>query len=252
MFFGVAVNAAVSIGMTVSSAVNSFAANVMTAFRPQIIKFWSIGDKDSMQSLTILALKVISFIYCLVAIPCYVEIDNVLNLWLVNPPNNASIICRLFLLIIFFEVIKNVLTINVHASGHVKYLSMTSGTFYILIPFIVYVLFSVGYRVGAAFISLLITNAMMCFVNLIFVKWHNGISIQRYLFTILKILIISSVSLLCCLYIKVFIPDKPIHIITNTIIAFIVISILNLTINFSKFQRQELRTRILQRVGIRF
>ena len=80
-FLGVAMNAAVSIGLTVANTINNFASNVMTAFRPQIIKFWAIGQKDDMQRLTVLALKVICSIYCFVAIPCFVEIDNVLKLW---------------------------------------------------------------------------------------------------------------------------------------------------------------------------
>ena len=40
-FYGVVMNAAVSVGLTIANVVNLFASNLMTAFRPQIIKYYS-------------------------------------------------------------------------------------------------------------------------------------------------------------------------------------------------------------------
>ena len=95
-------NAAMSVGLTVANTVNNFGANVMVAFRPQIIKNYSQGNKEGMKDLTILAIKVIMFIYCLVAVPVYIEAENLLKLWLVKVTNYVVVFCCLFFISSFF------------------------------------------------------------------------------------------------------------------------------------------------------
>ena len=237
-FFGVAMNAAVSIGLTVANTVNQFASNVMIAFRPQIIKKFSVGDKEGMSALTILAIKIIMFIYCLVAIPVFIEVHNLLEIWLVDVPEHSAVFCRLFLISIFFETIRYLLIIDIHATGNVKLVSFIAGTVFMLIPFVIYFLFYLGLSVNVAFITLIIANALLCMANVGLVRYYCGVKVFPYNAAILRVLITSAITLLLCMYIKTWVPSAHIHIITNTAIAVMVVVLGYFVLCFNGNQRQ--------------
>ena len=235
-FFGVVMNAAVSVGLTVANTVNHFSANIMTAFRPQIIKHYSRGEKEQMKNLTILAIKVIMFIYSLVAIPVFVEAEQLLQLWLVEVPDHAVVFCRLFLISIFFETIRYILIINIHATGNVKLVSMFSGTIFILVPIITYILFYLGVNVNAAFAIIIVCNFILCLVNTFLVRYYADIKIGSFIKSIFLVTMASLLALLFALYVKTLIPNEIIHIFTNTIIAVIIISGIYLTLCLNRHQ----------------
>ena len=51
IFYGVTVNAAVGVSNQVNAAVNQFVTNFQTAFMPQIIKLYAVGDISQLQRL---------------------------------------------------------------------------------------------------------------------------------------------------------------------------------------------------------
>ena len=237
-FFGVVMNAAVSIGLTLANVVNQFASNIMVAFRPQIIKFYSQNRKEEMRSLTILAIKVIMFIYSLVAVPVYVETQNLLKIWLVDVPLSAATFCQLFLISVFFETIRYIIIINIHATGNVKLVSAFAGTVFILVPFVAYYLFFLHFSVEVAFVLMILANLLLCIVDVLLVRHYVGISILPYLKAIGLVCVSSGVSLLVMCRIKLWIPDTYFHIITNTIASVLLVTIFYFALCFSNDQRR--------------
>lgn len=236
-FYGVVMNAAVSVGLTIANVVNLFASNLMTAFRPQIIKYYSQGAKEQMKNLTILALKMILFIYTLVAVPVFVETDNLLNLWLVEVPEKSAIICRLFLISIFFETIRYILIIDIHATGNVKRVSFTTGTLFILVPFVIYLLFRMGLDVNLAIIVFIVSNFILCVVNLFLIKYYVKISMLPYVRTVSQIVFSSALSLVTAIFVAQFIPSSYIHMITNGMISVVLVVCAYMAFCFNKEQR---------------
>lgn len=237
-FFGVIMNAAVSIGLTVANTVNNFSANVMTAFRPQIIKHYSQGNMDEMKKLTILGIKVIMFIYSLVSIPVFIEAENLLKLWLVEVPEHAVVFCRFFLVSIFFETIRYVLIIDIHATGNVKLVSFSSGTLFVLIPFITYFLFLLGMDVNVAFIVIIIANFILCIINVLLIKHYAKISIGSYIISFIQVTLSSTLALVIAGYVKSFVPSNYINIIINSAIAVTIVSVLYFVLCFDSNQRK--------------
>ena len=235
-FFGVTMNAAVSVGLTVANVVNQFSSNVMTAFRPQIIKHYSQRKNEEMRDLTILALKVIMMIFCLVGVAMFVVADELLDLWLVEVPEHSATICRLFLISIFFETMRYILIIDIHATGNVKLVSFTSGTLFVLVPFVTYGLFMMGLTVYVAVAVIIVANFVLCLFNVALVRHYVKINIMPYVLAITQIVIASAASLLLMLYISRYIPSTYIHIITNTVIAvtIVVVSYFALCLNASQ------------------
>jgi len=237
-FFGVVMNAAVSIGLTVANSVNRFGANIMVAFRPQIIKNYSQGNKEEMKKLTILAIKIIMFIYCIVAVPVYVETENLLELWLVKVPEHAVVFCRLFLISIFFETIRYVLIIDIHASGNVKWVSFFSGTLFILVPFVTYIWFKLGFSVNSAITSIIVCNILLCLINTYLIKHYVQFPVSSFYTTILRVVLTSALALFLAEYIKSFVPAIKLNIITNSLIGVILVTFAYFSFCFDKDQRK--------------
>lgn len=235
-FFGVVMNAAVSIGLTVANVVNQFSSNVMTAFRPQIIKYYSQDRKEEMKDLTILALKVIMFIYSLVAIPVFVDVETLLKLWLIDVPENSALFCRLFLISIFFETIRYIFIIDIHATGNVKLVSFTSGTLFVLIPFVSYLFLKLGFDVDVVFIIMIVTNAFLSLMNILLVKFYAKIDVLPFFIAFSQVVIASSSTLIIMLNQPLFEMHSLIRSILNIVIAILLVIMSYCIICFNRSQ----------------
>ena len=204
-----------------------------------------------MKDLTILAIKVIMFIYCLVAVPVYIEAENLLKLWLVKVPNHAVVFCRLFLISIFFETIRYVLIIDIHATGNVKWVSFFSGTVFIVAPFVTYLLFRLGLSANSAITTIIVCNMLLCLINTYLIKHYARIPVSSYAATILKVIITSASALFLAGYIKKFIPSITINIITNSLIGVSLVTFAYFALCFDKDQRKYAINLIKSKLRIR-
>ena len=197
IFFGVAMNAAASVGLTIANTVNHFAANVMTAFRPQITKSYARQDYQDMQKTTALALKVILLIYSLVAIPVFVEADNLLRLWLVEVPQYSGLFCRILIISIFFQCARYILIIDIHATGNVKWVSAATGTMFIIVPFVVWLLYRLGFASEYAFYCFAVANLLLGIINLRLIKHYvPQVAVRVYAVAILQVIFVSVLTLI--------------------------------------------------------
>lgn len=207
--FGVVMNAASGVAFTASGVISQFAYNAMTAFRPPIIKLYAKGDVIKMQDLTLLAIKVIMLLYTLIAIPFFVECDNLLCLWLVEVPTMTSVFCRIILLSIFFETIRYIIIINVHASGNVKLVSAFSGTLFCLSPVLIYLTYRNDVPVQSAFVILTLTNAILTIINIFILKHYTPkVEAKKYFKTILKIVFSTFIVLVITSYVTSFFKES--------------------------------------------
>lgn len=144
LFFGTALNAAAGIANTVTSAVGGFAANIIMAIKPQIIKRYADGEYEAMIKLahegTILSFILMTFL----TIPLMSEIHFVLNLWLGMVPDYACVFTNLVLLFSIIGCLGSIVMNIVHATGKIKKTSLTNGTIYIMVLPITYVAYKFG------------------------------------------------------------------------------------------------------------
>lgn len=118
-FFGVVLNAACGIATTVQGIILGFSNNILSAFRPQIIKSYAANEISRMQELMLLGYKSSFLLLMLITVPLCLEMDYVLQLWLGIVPDHAADFCRILLLQNAFVVLGNYFTIGVHATGDV-------------------------------------------------------------------------------------------------------------------------------------
>lgn len=132
MFFGVIINAAGGIALQVQNAVIMFGGNVITAFRPRIIKMYSSGNIAEMTKLLTVGLQTSLYLVCIIALPLLIEIDYVLKLWLGDVPEYTPAIARLCLLFSAVQIVAMTLNIPIHATGRIKGISFIVGTMMLL------------------------------------------------------------------------------------------------------------------------
>lgn len=80
MFFGVVYNAASGVASTVNGILGMFSQNILTAFRPQIIKFYSVGSVQESVNLLYNAGKFATLLMVLIAIPFSFEMEYIMKL----------------------------------------------------------------------------------------------------------------------------------------------------------------------------
>lgn len=151
MFFGVAVNAAVGIATTIHGVLLGFSHNVITAFRPQIIKLYASKNIIEMQNTFNVAINVTLAIFLVTSVPLFFEVNYVLHLWLGLIPEHTVVFFRLILFSSFFSVVSSIIVITIHATGKIKHTSIITGSIYWISLIPVYVLLKLGYPPKSAY-----------------------------------------------------------------------------------------------------
>ena len=161
-FFGVALNAANAIALSIQNILNGVAGNIITAFNPQIIKQYSAGAIDTMLDFTFKATRYTFYLFFIIAIPLCIETEQILHIWLGdNIPEYSTSFCQLIIISTGLAIPINILNTCIHATGRIKFLSVGIGSTYLLTLPIIYIAFACGLNPNFAFI---IYIAIMCII----------------------------------------------------------------------------------------
>ena len=193
-FFSVVANASSSIATTVNGIVSSFASNIITAFRPRIIKSYSQQNWEEMQSMINNAIKFSSLFLIMLAIPILFETSFLIDLWLGQVPEYVVAFIRLILITNCVSMTNNVIIIGIHATGKIKRISFLTGTMYLLSIPVSFIFLKLGYAAESVYIISLMSSVFIVSLNLwILKKQVCGIRI-------LPILRVIAISILIALF----------------------------------------------------
>lgn len=170
MFFGVIYNASSSVATTVQGVVTSFAAVVVHAFRPQIIKSFAINDVNRMCELSGNAIKLVLLLFGCIAVPVIFEMDFLLKVWLTVVPDKTVVFCRILMIFMFFALANSILIICIHATGKILRLSVLTGTIHLLVVPCIYIAFLFGGAIELSYIIVLFAGILIDICNLWIIK----------------------------------------------------------------------------------
>lgn len=237
-FFGVAFNAACGIATTVANMIVSFANNVINAFRPPITKAYARGEMTEVSGLTVMALKLAIFVLCLIAIPAMIEMNTLFSLWLVKVPTGAVVFTRLIIIGLLFEIIRYIVTIDVHATGKVRFVSLFNGILMTLNPFLVYAVFKLFYQTYHAFICEIITQATLSLIVIYLAKHYiPQLSVREILIAISTLLGIAAITYITVWYFTQMLESGFMRVIIATFVSSCFFSILSYYFSLNKSQR---------------
>lgn len=207
-FFGVVFNASSAVNNQVVGAMTLLSQSFLSAVKPQIFKNYASGNIDRVVFLISMVSKYSCFLILIVSIPIYLNLDYILNLWLENPPLYANQLIKITIGINLINSFFSPYIYVIHASGRVGKLSFITGTNYILI-------LPISYMMLTLFLDPIIPYFISISVSLI-----NGV-----------IIFILSKKLIPILSFKHFIAKI---LLKNMFLIFILFYILNIISEFMK------------------
>lgn len=124
IFFGTVVNAARGLSIVVNSYIMQFVSNFQLAANPQIVKLYASKEYDKFNNLIVNNCRIAVYLFLLIAVPAFLEIDYVLKLWLGEYPKYTDVFLRIVLIQSFFQTLNKPINMSVHASGNIKWMNI--------------------------------------------------------------------------------------------------------------------------------
>lgn len=154
LFFGIVINATISIANQVNTAVYSFVSNFQLAFNPQITKTYAKNEIEAHKKLLFSASKFSLIIMTLLASPILLFTGEFLELWLGNnlPPYTVQFV-QIVLLYTLIDALSGPFWTSAYAIGKVKKYNIGISIINLLTLPIVYILLKAGIRPYYAFLS---------------------------------------------------------------------------------------------------
>lgn len=195
IFFGVVYNAAVSLATTVNGMLLSLTTNIAIAFKPQIIKQYAQGNITAMGNVMCNSLRFTLIAMALLAVPCALEADFVLKLWLGEVPTYSVEFLRIIIIQSFIPIINNVCNAAIHANGKIKALTFINGTLFLIMPAIIFIIYHFGASVLWGYGVEILGMCMVVAIAIVIIKWLiPELSCKKIIWTIF---LCATVILLC-------------------------------------------------------
>ena len=184
VFFGPIVNAARGISTQVNGAIGGFVQNFQIAVNPRIIQTFAANEIQAFYRLINQSAKFSFFLLLIFVVPVWINIDDILQLWLGDVPEHAADFCRIVFISSLINTFSLPLATAANATGNIKLFQLACGVFELLnIPFS-YMLLKLGnLPVAVYFVQLTITISTL-FVRLVVLKELVNLNIFLFLFKI--------------------------------------------------------------------
>lgn len=166
--FGPVVNAANTVGQSLSDHCNQLSASLVGAFSPAVMNAYGAGDVEQARKLAFRACKFATLFIVIFAIPLILEVDEVLRIWLKNPPEYAADlgVC------VMISVIINKLSIGyemiVFAKGRIAAFESFIGLWRVLTLPLALILITAGYGVYSIGWAIIITKVAISVGRVLF------------------------------------------------------------------------------------
>lgn len=243
-FFGTIVNAAGGIAATVQGIIIGFIGNIVTAFRPQIIKNYSSGNINRMLTLTVSSIRLNTFLAALVVIPVFIDAEYIFQLWLGSVPKYSIEFCRLLLFGIFITCVSQIVTIGLHATGNIKLPSILTGMIDFSTPFIIFICMNVYKNPVFAYAAIVFCQFASCLIDIVLLNRNiPEFNRRKILWDYAKVVIIFSV-VSAFVYWELGVSTSLLTFIWKSIIECFFISVLFFFLVFSRRERDLIKQTI--------
>lgn len=181
VFFGPIVNAARGISTQVNGAIGGFVQNFQIAVNPRIIQTFAANEIQTFYRLINQSAKFSFFLLLIFVVPVWINIDDILQLWLGTVPEHTANFCRIVFISSLINTFSLPLATAANATGNIKVFQLACGVLEILnIPFS-YLLLKLGNPpVTVYFVQLTITISTL-FVRLIVLRKLVSLNISQFL-----------------------------------------------------------------------
>lgn len=195
-FFGTAISAVFGIANQVNGNLSYFSQMLTTSVSPQIMKSFGHGDYIRMRVLSVFTSKMAFLLSALFALPFFVEMPYILDIWLKNVPPFTLVYCRLVMIIFLITELYPGLVRLIQAEGDIKWYQIGQSLLLIMPIPLGIILFNCGYESYSIVYLMVIAEILMLFFSIIYAKYKVDLDAKSYCLFVLKSVIIFVISLL--------------------------------------------------------
>jgi O-antigen/teichoic acid export membrane protein len=238
MFYGPAINAARGIAYQINSAVSSFMLNVQTAVNPQIIKSYSSGNYEFMQSLIIRFTKIYYYIMLFFCLPIILNIHFILKLWLGVVPDYTAVFVIIALITSVWTCFGYSLLVVVRATGKIKNLQI-GNTFIILSVFpISYVFCKSGFSPTAILSIPFFESMFMVIWGIICLKKLIAFPFRKYILEIFpKIIMTTLIAAIIPSFLNLKLEKTTVNSMIAIFASFVWVTIVIYVFGLTRFEK---------------
>jgi len=183
-YFGPTLNAGMAVGNTLSGQTETLSASLYGAFSPAICNAWGAGRLDFARSLAFRAGKIGALLMLVFAIPLALEVDEVLHLWLKNPPDYAALFCLYTIVTTVVDKSSYGHCLAMNANGDIKWYSIVLGPAVMLTFVIAWILLACGVGVHSVGIGMVSAIVILGFGRLMFAQRILGMNFGLWVRTV--------------------------------------------------------------------
>ena len=196
MFYGPAVNAARGVANIVYFNIYQFVQNYVLAVNPQVVKAYAAGEREDMMKLVFQTSKLAYFLLFVIVLPLILEVNQVLDLWLVDVPAHAAAFTIYLLAAALVDSMHHPLYYAVQATGRVKWYNILVGSTQLLVPVLAYVVLKTSkVQPELIFAMVVVACVLAQIIRIIITGKYVGMNIGQYLLkVVLPVLLVSAVS----------------------------------------------------------
>lgn len=183
--FGPAMNASYTVANQVSGHTTSLSAALLGALQPAVATAVGAADMEHARALAFRCSKFGALLILIFCVPLIVEIDEVLRLWLVHPPEGAAVVCRCILVALVCHKLGWGQHLAVCATGRIRGMQSTLGFISMATLGIIWMFIQAGWGMLGVGLSFIISYSLLTIVRAYFGWRLLGMSIRFWMFRIL-------------------------------------------------------------------
>ncbi len=191
---GANVNAAMSVGSQLSGETAALTGALVNAFRPAIITAYGAGDLIKMRSMVFRTSKFGTLLTLVFAIPLMAELNQVLMLWLKEPPVHSYEICATMIICFVIEKISQGHTIAIDAFGKLGiYCTLRALSYICSLLFLVFG-FQMTLGVRSILIALIAGSLLCVCVDIVMARIKVALSLRYWIKSVLTPVILITIA----------------------------------------------------------
>lgn len=251
LFNGVVANAAMGIANQVNNILNNFLSSFTTSFNPQIIKSYAQNDMGYFMRLILSTSKISYFLLFGISFPVMLNIDFLLNVWLVNPPPMAGTFLSFIIIYSLIDAISAPLWNAVHATGNIRTHQILMSSIKILNIPLGFIMLKNAFPLYSIVALYACLNIICCIVRAIYMKLLINLSLKDYIGgVLLRSLVVTIIPIPLPLYYSIHYTDNWEHLIISTLLFVLPYIIVIYMLGLSKKEKLLLSNMVLSKFSI--
>lgn len=198
---GAAVNAAYGVGYQIAGMIGFVSSSLSAAIDPQLMKAEGSNNRDKMMYLAKFQSKFSYFLLSMFAIPCMFEVQSLLEIWLKEVPQYASIFAIMFLGSQMLDQLTMGLSAVNKAVGNIKVFTIVMGIPKFLELPLFWLIIYLGFPLFMAVLSYILMEFFTMFVRIPLLKQSCDLNVKEYIkYVFGKVFLPTMISVLVCFF----------------------------------------------------